>query len=91
MSLRIQLWLVFLAPVLIMAGLYGFGLSIPVPHLGRDYVLSLILPDADEPEVIEPEVSDGDETEQPEPQASSDEAVKAQLRKRFSRFAGRNR
>lgn len=49
------------------------------------------LPNADEPEVAEAEVASGDEPEQPEPQASSDEAMKAQLRKRFSRFAGRNR
>lgn len=46
MSLRVQLWLVFLVPVAIMAGLYALGLSIPVPHLGRSYVITIELPDA---------------------------------------------
>lgn len=49
MSLRVQLWLIFVLPVALIGGLYAFGLSIPVPHLGRDYVLRLILPDADDP------------------------------------------
>ncbi|ABC63445.1 N-acetylmuramoyl-L-alanine amidase family protein [Erythrobacter litoralis] len=49
MSLRIQLWLIFLLPVLLVGGLVVFGLTIPVPHLGRDYVLDLLLPDADDP------------------------------------------
>ncbi|WP_114520060.1 N-acetylmuramoyl-L-alanine amidase [Altererythrobacter sp. ZODW24] len=48
MSLRIQLWMVFLAPVILMGGLYAFGLTIPVPHFGRDYVLRLLLPDTAE-------------------------------------------
>lgn len=59
MSLRVQLWLIFLAPVLLIAGLFAFGLTIPVPHLGRDYVIRLILPDAgqpvDLPDVLGPE------------------------------------
>lgn len=46
MSLRIQLWLVFLLPIALMAGLYAFGLTIPVPHLGRSYVITLDLSDA---------------------------------------------
>jgi N-acetylmuramoyl-L-alanine amidase len=45
MSLRVQLWLVFLLPVAVMAGLYAFGLTIPVPHLGRGYVIAIDLPD----------------------------------------------
>lgn len=49
MSLRSQLWLIFLLPVLLVGGLYVFGLTIPVPHLGRDYVLRLLLPSADDP------------------------------------------
>ena len=49
MSLRVQLWLVFLLPVAILAALYAFGLSIPVPHLGRDYVLTVQLPEANDP------------------------------------------
>lgn len=48
MSLRLQLWLVFMAPVLLMGALYAFGLTIPVPHFGRDYVLRLLLPDTAE-------------------------------------------
>ena len=59
MSLRVQLWLIFLAPVLLLGGLYALGLTLPVPHLGRDYVIRLILPDAgqqvDLPEVLGPE------------------------------------
>ena len=49
MSLRAQLWLVFLLPVAIVAGLYAFGLSIPVPTLGRNYVITLELPTSDAP------------------------------------------
>lgn len=49
MSLRAQLWLVFLLPVALMAGLYAFGLTIPVPHLGRDYVLKFDFPAGDAP------------------------------------------
>lgn len=59
MSLRTQLWLVFLAPVLLIGGLYALGMTIPVPHMGRDYVIRLVLPDAgqqvDLPEVLGPE------------------------------------
>jgi N-acetylmuramoyl-L-alanine amidase len=61
MSLRLQLWLLFLAPVLLMAGLYGLGLSIPVPHLGRAYVLRVELPLSgralDLPEILGPQDS----------------------------------
>ncbi len=53
MSQRLQLWMIFGAPValfaMLFAGLYAFGLTIPVPHLGRDYVLRLNLPDAGAP------------------------------------------
>ncbi len=49
MSVRMQIWLIFAAPLALIAGLYAFGLTIPVPHLGRDYVLRLILPDAGDP------------------------------------------
>lgn len=59
MSLRSQLWCIFLAPVLVVAGLYALGLTIPVPYLGRDYVLRLVLPEAgdqvDLPEILGPE------------------------------------
>lgn len=49
MSLRAQLWMIFLAPVVLMAGLYVFGLTLPVPTLGRGYVVRLTLPPVDEP------------------------------------------
>ncbi len=58
MSHRLQLWLIFLAPVVAIAAVFAFGLTIPVPHLGRDYVLKLALPEAgapvDLPEVLGP-------------------------------------
>ena len=54
-----QIWLIFLAPVLLVGGLYAFGLTLPVPHLGRDYVVRLLLPDPgaklDLPEVLGPQ------------------------------------
>ncbi|WP_095010978.1 N-acetylmuramoyl-L-alanine amidase family protein [Tsuneonella mangrovi] len=49
MSLRVQLWMIFLAPVVLMAGLYAFGLTLPVPALGRGYVVRLVLPPPGEP------------------------------------------
>jgi N-acetylmuramoyl-L-alanine amidase len=42
---RIQIVLLFLAPVLAVAALYVFGRAIPVPHLGRDYVIRIELPE----------------------------------------------
>lgn len=59
MSLRTQLWLIFLAPVALLAALYAFGLSLPVPVLGRSYVVRFDLPPSgqpgDLPEVLGPE------------------------------------
>jgi N-acetylmuramoyl-L-alanine amidase len=49
MSLRAQLWLIFLAPVALLAALYALGLTLPVPALGRGYVLRFELPRAGEP------------------------------------------
>ncbi len=49
MSLRAQLWLIFLAPVALLGGLYALGLPLPVPALGRGYVLRFELPPAGEP------------------------------------------
>lgn len=43
-----QLWSVILAPVLLVGALLALGLTIPVPHLGRDYVVRIRLPDADQ-------------------------------------------
>ena len=42
---RVQIVLVFLVPVLLFAGLFAFGQAIPIPHLGRDYVIRIELPD----------------------------------------------
>lgn len=47
--MRAQIWFVFLAPVALLAALFAFGLSIPVPVLGRDYVVRVALPDAGHP------------------------------------------
>lgn len=59
MSLRAQIWLIFLAPVLLVAGLYALGLTVPVTYIGRDYVLRMILPKAgrqvDLPQVYGPD------------------------------------
>lgn len=49
MSMRLLTALLFLAPLGLLGMLYGLGLTIPVPHLGRDYVVRLILPDAGDP------------------------------------------
>lgn len=49
MSLRAQLWLIFLAPVGVLAALFALGWTIPVPHLGRDYVVRIALPAAGAP------------------------------------------
>ncbi|TIX49971.1 N-acetylmuramoyl-L-alanine amidase family protein [Alteraurantiacibacter aquimixticola] len=42
---RIQIALLFLAPVLLFAGLYAIGKAVPVPHLGREYVVRIALPE----------------------------------------------
>lgn len=49
MTLRAQLWLIFLAPLALVAALFAFGLTLPVPALGRGYVLRFELPQAGEP------------------------------------------
>jgi N-acetylmuramoyl-L-alanine amidase len=46
---RLQIALVFLAPVVLLGGLYLLGLTIPVPVLGRAYVIRVTLPDATRP------------------------------------------
>jgi N-acetylmuramoyl-L-alanine amidase len=46
---RLQIALIFLAPVVLIGGLYLFGLTIPVPLLGRQYVIRVKLPDANRP------------------------------------------
>jgi N-acetylmuramoyl-L-alanine amidase len=49
MSLRAKLWLIFLTPIALLGALYVLGLSLPVPALGRGYVIRLELPPAGEP------------------------------------------
>ena len=49
MVYRLQIALVFLAPVALLTGLYALGLSLPVPALGRGYVVRIELPEAGRP------------------------------------------
>ena len=44
-----QILAIFLLPVVLVGGVYLAGLTIPVPHLGRDYVITLVLPKAGQP------------------------------------------
>ena len=46
---RLQIALIFLAPAVLVGALYLLGLTIPVPALGRDYVIRVVLPDPDRP------------------------------------------
>jgi N-acetylmuramoyl-L-alanine amidase len=59
MSDRIKVALIFAAPLVLMALLYAWGLTLPVPVLGRDYVVRLELAPGGErlglPEVLGPE------------------------------------
>lgn len=54
MSIRAQIWLIFLAPLVLLGALFAFGLTIPVPHLGRDYVVRLLLPETGDPVDLPP-------------------------------------
>ncbi|GGD52396.1 N-acetylmuramoyl-L-alanine amidase [Erythrobacter arachoides] len=47
MAYRIQLGLLFAFPVLLVVLVYALGRTIPVPVLGRDYVITMPLPDPD--------------------------------------------
>jgi N-acetylmuramoyl-L-alanine amidase len=46
---RLQIALIFATPVALIAGLYVLGLTLPVPVLGRDYVIHVALPDPHRP------------------------------------------
>lgn len=46
MSPRAQIALLFLAPVVLVGALYGLGRTIPVPVMGRGYVVRIALPGA---------------------------------------------
>ena len=58
MSYRLQIGLLFAFPVLLLGALYALGAAIPVPVLGRDYVVRVALPDGnagiDLPEILGP-------------------------------------
>ncbi len=56
MVYRIQIGLVFLAPVLLLAAIYvvGNALELRAPLMGRDYVVRLALPEAGEPVGLPP-------------------------------------
>lgn len=43
---RLQIALVFVVPAVLFAALYVLGKTIPVPHLGRDYVIHVEFPEA---------------------------------------------
>lgn len=51
---RLQIVLLFLAPVVAVAALYLLGLTLPVPHLGRGYVQRVELADPDQPAALPP-------------------------------------
>lgn len=54
MAPRIQVLLLFLAPVALLAGLYVFGLTLTLPQLGRNYVIRIELPRAGQPVGLPP-------------------------------------
>nr|WP_305958777.1 N-acetylmuramoyl-L-alanine amidase [Aurantiacibacter sp. 219JJ12-13]MDP5262145.1 N-acetylmuramoyl-L-alanine amidase [Aurantiacibacter sp. 219JJ12-13] len=64
MSQRLQIGLLFAFPVLLLAGLYALGASIPVPVLGRDYVLRVALADGAETIGL-PEIEGPDDASRP--------------------------
>lgn len=59
MSYRVQIGLLFAFPAIVLGLLYVLGASIPVPVLGRDYVVRVALPDGSDtiglPEILGPE------------------------------------
>lgn len=58
MLYRLQIGLLFAFPVLLLGALYAFGASVPLPVLGRDYVVRIELPDGSAtiglPEILGP-------------------------------------
>lgn len=58
MSYRLQIGLLFALPVLLLGALYALGASIPVPVLGREYVVRIALSDGSStiglPEILGP-------------------------------------
>ncbi len=49
MTFRLQILLLIFAPFVILAGFHMLGRDLPVPLLGRDYVIHLNLPTSDQP------------------------------------------
>lgn len=47
MAERLQIWGILLVPLLLVTALVAFGMTIPVPELGRAYVQRIALPEAD--------------------------------------------
>ncbi|QWC55737.1 N-acetylmuramoyl-L-alanine amidase [Erythrobacter sp. 3-20A1M] len=54
MSMRAKILLVLLCPLALCGALLALGLTLPVPYLGRDYVLTLRLPDTHGAEDLPP-------------------------------------
>ena len=61
---RLQIALLFLFPAILLAGFYVFGRAIPVPHLGREYVISFELADPGTTLAL-PEVQGPDDPDRP--------------------------
>lgn len=62
MSYRTLLLIVLLAPALLLGGAAGLGVTIPVPHWGRDYVLHFALEGAIAPVELPPVAGPDDPT-----------------------------
>ncbi|RPF70205.1 N-acetylmuramoyl-L-alanine amidase family protein [Aurantiacibacter spongiae] len=64
MSDRVQIGLLFLFPVLLVSALYAVGAAIPVPLLGRDYVIRIPL-DGDSEAIGLPDIAGPDDPSRP--------------------------
>lgn len=64
MSYRTLLLIVLLAPVLLLSGAVALGMTIPLPHWGRDYVLRFVLDEAAPPLKL-PAVAGPDDPDRP--------------------------
>lgn len=65
MFYRVQIALVFMAPIILLAGLYALGQTITVPHLGREYVTRIELPEPGSAVVGLPEIRGPDDPSRP--------------------------
>ena len=64
MSYRTLLLIVLLAPALLLGGAAAMGIVIPVPHLGRDYVLRFVVDEAQVPVEL-PDIAGPDDPSRP--------------------------